>query len=704
MSTTEPKSEIVTSFIPRDVSLPGDRTMVLITMDNGMDHTKPTVLSPEALESLNTVLDSVERRAAAGEIAAVGVTGKPYFFAVGADLTKVAKITSWDEGHRAANHGHATFRRLEDLPVPSFAFVNGAAMGGGLEVALNCTYRTVSSGAGALAFPECLLGIIPGWGGAYLAPRLIGVAPAIQLMVQNPLEQNRMTKPAQALKLGLMDAMFEPADFLEESIRWATGVLDGTVEVKRQDPGLEDAATWDGTIAAARKQLDQRTGGMPKAPYRTLDLIAAARTATREEGFAAEDDAIADLTMSDEFRAGLYAFDLVNRRAKKPAGAPDPKLARKVTKVGIVGAGLMASQLAMLFAKQLKVPVVMTDLEAARVEQGVGYVRKEVEKLVAKGRLDEAAATRLIGLVHGSTDKAAFADAEFVIEAVFEEMSVKQQVFAEVEAVVGPECVLATNTSSLSVSEMAAGLKHPERVVGFHFFNPVAVMPLLEVIRAEKTDDASLATAFAVAKGLRKTAVMATDSPSFIVNRLLGVCFGQVGEMVDDGTPPQAVDAAFRGIMPMAPYDLFDLVGPAIAMHNNESLHAAFPDRFSVPGHLKKIVGDGHRYFYVHDEKGAPVTPRELVPEVAALLPEARESELSGEEIRNRVLDALSREVQLMLDDGVVSSPADIDLAMITGAGFLFWNGGLTPLLDRTDSSERVNGRRFLPAGAASAP
>ncbi len=403
--------------------------------------------------------------------------------------------------------------------------------------------------------------------------------------------------------------------------------------------------------------------------------------------------------MGEEARASLYAFDLIQRRAKRPAGAPDKALARKVTKVGIVGAGLMASQLALLFVRRHQVPVVMTDLDEERVAKGVGYVHTEIDTLAAKGRLSADQVNRYKALITGDTSKDGMADAGFVVEAVFEEMSVKQQVWAEVEAVVSPECVLATNTSSLSITEMASRLQHPGRVVGFHFFNPVAVMPLLEIISGERTDDATLATAFAVGRTLKKTTVLCADSPSFIVNRLLGRFMSDMARIVDAGTPVDVADQGFAGVAPMPPFVLMGLVGPAIALHNNETLAAAFPDRFYVSPNLRRVVEAGKRGYYTKVD-GRTV----LDPEVLALHETPADPEvLTAEQVRERVLAGLAEEARIMLDGGVVSAPMDLDLAMITGAGFQFWNGGLTPLLDRTGTSERVTGRRFLPAGAADA-
>ena len=694
------ESEVVTRSIVQDVTLPGGAgTLALVTLDNGFDHTKPNTFGPATLVQLQAVVDGLRARAEAGEIAAVGITGKPFIFAVGADLTGVPHVSQREQAVEIARAGHRAFASIMDLPVPTFGFVNGAAMGGGVEIALACDYRTISGGVPAVALPECFLGLVPGWGGCYLLPRLLGAPKALKVIIENPLSMNRMLKGVEAYQLGIADAIFEPADFLEDSLRWAADVVSGQVTITRPDR-TQDAAEWDAACDAAGKLADAKTARRSPAPYRAIDLVRAARTSSRDDAFAAEDAALGDLLMGDELRAGLYAFDLVQRRAKRPAGAPDRALARKVTKVGIVGAGLMASQLAMLFARSLGVPVVMTDLDADRVAKGVGYVHGEVDGLLAKGRIGQDKANFLKGLVTGSTSKDGFADADFVIEAVFEEMAVKQQVFAEVEAVVSSECVLATNTSSLSITQMASGLEHPERVVGFHFFNPVAVMPLLEIIPGEKTDDATLATAFATGKGLKKTTILVKDSASFITNRLLGRFMGEFSRIVDEGTPVQVADRAVAGLAPMPPFVLMGLVGPAIALHNSQTLVRAFGDRFYASPSLEAMVAARKPgYYTVVDGMQVP-DPEVLAMQVTAEHP----VELTVPQVRERVLSAIADEVARMLDEKVAQAPMDIDLAMITGAGFQFWNGGIIPLLDREGISQKVVGHRFLPPGVASDP
>jgi 3-hydroxyacyl-CoA dehydrogenase/enoyl-CoA hydratase/carnithine racemase len=680
--------EVVTKSLLRLVNVPGiDRPAALITLDNGFDHKKPNTLGPQGLASLDTAITE----ALAADPAFVAVTGKPYIFCVGADVTGLNTITGREQALEVGREGHRVFARLKDSTVPTFAFVNGAAMGGGLELALHCHYRTLSGGAAALALPEVLLGLVPGWGGTQLLPNLIGIAPAAQVIIQNPLTQNKMLKPAQAAELGIADALLEPADFLERSLEWAAGVVRGEVTVTRPEV---DKDMWDGVLFFAKKTLDDRLHGAVPSANRALELLGLAKDAPFADGTAAEDEALADLVTSEELRSGLYAFDLVQRRAKRPAGAPAPALARDVTKVGLVGAGLMAGQIALLFARRLEVPVVLTDLDQTRVDKGVAYVHGEIDKLVAKGRLDGGRAAKLHGLISGSVDKGVFADADLVVEAVFEDLGVKKQVWAELEKIVKPETILATNTSSLSVSAMAADLEHPERVVGFHFFNPVAVMPLLEIIRGERTDDATLATAFAVGKELKKSCVLVKDAPAFVVNRLLTRFLGEIFAAVDEGTPLDVANGALDPLgLPMRPLPLLQLVGPAVAYHVGGILHGAFPDRFPVSDNFKRLA-----------ESGKPLlVDDEVDPEVAALLV-VGDQPSTAEQVRQRALEALAQEIRLMLDEGVVAEPQDIDLCLILGGGWPFHLGGITPYLDRTGTSERVTGQRFLPRGVASLP
>ncbi|MEU8170843.1 3-hydroxyacyl-CoA dehydrogenase NAD-binding domain-containing protein [Micromonospora sp. NPDC049004] len=681
-------NEVVTKALLRQVTVPGlDRPAALITLDNGFDHTKPNTFGPAGLTSLDEAITA----ALAADPAFIAVTGKPYIFCVGADIVGLPQLADRAQALEIGRLGHRVFARLKDSSVPTFAFVNGAAMGGGLELALHCHYRTLSGGAAALALPEVSLGLVPGWGGTQLLPNLIGIPAATQVIIQNPLMQNKMLKPKQAAEMGIADVLLEPADFLERSLEWAAGVVRGQVTVTRPEV---DKDMWAGVLYFARETLNQRLHGAVPAAYKALDLLETAKDGDFAAGTAAEDEALADLVFSEELRSGLYAFDLVQRRAKRPAGAPDKGLARPVTKVGIVGAGLMASQLALLFARRLQVPVVMSDLDQARVDKGVGYVHTQIEKAVTKGRMDKGTAAKLYGLVSGTVDKGAFADADFVIEAVFEDLGVKKQVWAELEKIVSPEAVLATNTSSLSITEMAAELEHPERVVGFHFFNPVAVLPLLEIVRGERTDDATLATAFAVGKQLKKSSVLVSDAPAFVVNRLLTRFLGTVFAAVDAGTPLDVANSALDPLgLPMRPLALLQLVGPAVAYHVGGTLHAAFPDRFGVSENLKRIA-----------DSGQPIVVDDQVNDEVAKLLVVGDQPLTAEQVRQNALDALAQEIRLMLDEGVVAEAQDIDLCMILGAGWPFHLGGVTPYLDRTGTSERVTGRRFLPLGAASLP
>lgn len=695
---TQEHVEIVTHALTQDVELPnGLGTLALITLDNGLDHTKPTTLGVSGLANIRAALEAVKQRVDRGEVQAVAVTGKPYYLAAGADLKGVQSVGTASAAKQLGMNGHGAYRILTELKVPTFAFINGVALGGGLEIALSCAYRTMSSDVGAIGLPETSLGLIPGWGGTYLLPRLIGIEAAVQVILSRAAA-NKPFKAPEALELGMVDLVLEPADFLEQSIIWAASVISGEQIVPRREP--ESKETWAGVLAAARAQVDATVHGSRPAPYRALDLLDLGPDTSLDEAYAAEDEALAELIMSEEFRASIYAFHTVNG-AKRPAHAPDPKLAQPVTHVGIVGAGLMAAQIALIFAQRLQVPVTMRDLDQERVDKGLGYVRSTIEKLVSTGRMTPRAAANIDSLIKGTTEIQDFAGCDFVIEAVTEVMDLKKKVFAQLEDIISPTAILATNTSALSISQMSRDLANPERVVGLHFFNPVAQMPLVEVIHAEHTSDQALATGFAVVKKLRKTGVKVLDRPGFVVNRLLVLLMGKIVEVVEQGTDITVADRALRPLgLPMGPFALFDLVGPAVGHHVLTSLRADLGDRFPLSPGLQRIVTEKIPVVL----PAARGTSAQVDPALQEVFAPVSPTGLTEDEVLSTVLEALTQEIGLMLEEGVVESVTQIDLCMILGAGWSFAAGGIAPYLDRNGFSEKVLGRRLLPGGVASVP
>ena len=689
--------EVVTQALVRDVDLTAfgaKGTLALITLDNGHDHNRPNTFGPQSLMALNAAITEATSR----KPAAIAITGKPFIFAAGADLSALSFITNREQSLAIGKLGHDVFRRLGESSIPTFAYINGLALGGGLEVGLHCNYRTLATTA-FTALPEVFLGLIPGWGGATILPKLIGPERAVQVIMLNALNNNTMMKAKDAFKLGVVDAVYEPSDFLERSIAFTASVLNGDTKIERKDYSTDPA--WESALAMGKAAALKKYGGAEIAsPFKALELIAAAKSNTVGQGFDAEDVALADLTMSDPLRASLYAFNVIQKKRKKVEGAPKPALARKVTKVGVVGAGLMASQLALLMLRNLKCPVVMTDIDQERADKGVAWVKNELAKLVEKKRMSAESAARLALLVSGSSDQGVFAGCDFIIEAIFEELSLKQDLFKKLEGIVSAECVLATNTSSLSVERMSEGLKNPERVVGFHFFNPVAVMPLLEVARTSKTDDATTATAIAVGKELKKTMIICKDAPGFVVNRLLTRFMGEITDAVDEGTSPEVADNAMRAIgFPMSPFQLLDLVGPGVALHVSQTLHANLGDRYRISPTMAAMVKEGVRNFYNKNEDGSFGAN----PAALALIHKA-DSPSTAEQVRNRALTALAVEARMMLDEGVVTTAAEIDLCMLMGAGWPMHLGGILPYLDREGISEAACGQRFHPKAVASLP
>ena len=624
--------------------------IALVTIDNGEDYTKPSTFGRAAFESLARALERLEGEEWAGLV----LTGKPFVFAAGADIREFPKTTTAELARAGGRAGHEAFSRLAALPYPTLAAVNGAALGGGVEIALHCDLRTISAGVRHFACPECFLGIIPGWGGTQLVPRLVGAASAVKFIVTNAMRQNRMLTGPEAFELGFADALLEPVEFLDESL----AVLMAHIEAgapAREQADLSDTAE---VIRRARLQLEDSLHGAAPAPVRALDLIEGAATWTIEEGYRAEEDALADLLPGPQAQASVYAFDLVERRAKKGVGIP-AVAPRPIEKVGIVGAGLMARQLAALFLKRLEVPVVLRDLKQEIVDEAVADVQAQQQRK-----------PHLADLVSGSTDYEIFAGCDLILEAVFEQLSVKHEVIAELRRV-APDAIVATNTSSLSVAEMGAD-------VGLHFFNPVAVLPLVEIVATPSTDDVVLATAWDVVKRLRKRGVLVQDAPGFVVNRVLTRLTTVLMDALEHGNTVEETDAAILRLgMPMAPSVLLQMVGPRVANHVLHTLHEAYPDRFPLSPTLDNFAAGSEEIVVRGDARR------------------------SVEEITDAALEAVADEIRHLLDEGVVAEAADVDTCLILGAGYPFFLGGITKHLDQQGIPQRLFG---APLGRAAEP
>jgi 3-hydroxyacyl-CoA dehydrogenase/enoyl-CoA hydratase/carnithine racemase len=621
-------------------------SVALVTIDNGEDYRKPTTLGRSAFESAVSVLDELER----GDWSAAVFTGKPFVFCVGADIDEFTKLGSADAALEGTRAGHALFARIRALPFPTVAAINGAALGGGLELALHCTARTLASNVRHIGFPEVALSIIPAWGGTQLLPKLIGPEAAARVIVLNPLRQNKLLTAPEAFELGIADRLLDAVEFVDESLRFAQE-LDS---LERAEP---DWSELEAVVRKTRSRIDDSVHGATRAPYVALDLIAGAKDWPIEAGYAAEENAMAELLVSSQAQASAYAFTVVERRSKKPPNLPDAK-PRRVQKVGIVGAGLMATQLATLFLRRLEVPVVLRDLDQARVDEALTTIREEV------GGRKPFLAT----IVDGSTGWEQFAGCDLVLEAVFEELEVKRQVFAEVRKV-APDAILATNTSSLSVEEMGAD-------VGLHFFNPVAILPLVEIVRTPQTTDEQLATAWDVVKKLKKRGVLVGDAPAFVVNRVLTRMTTVLMDSLENGNTVEETDEAVLSLgLPMAPSVLMQMVGPRVANHVLETLHEAYPDRFPLSPTLANFAAG-------KDEIVIVGTARRTV-----------------DQIREDALEAVADEVRHLLDEGVVAAAADVDACLILGAGYPFFLGGITKHLDQTGISERVTGGKLAEYG-----
>ncbi|MEV5545611.1 enoyl-CoA hydratase-related protein [Streptomyces sp. NPDC052309] len=640
MTTQRPAvRETVTTPRPRDVRLPdGAGTLSLITLDNGLPPLgpamRPTTFGPEGLDRLDAVLDQVTARARAGEITAVAVTGTAFMFSTGADLALAAGVTDREEAARTLRRGHQVFRRLGELPVPSFAFLNGVTIGGGLELALHCSYRTLSRGAPVVALPECSLGLVPAWGGAWLAPRLLGPDKAVTLMLEHPLSARRMLSATEAHTFGLADVLLEPSRFLDRSLAWAADVLRGRHTVTR--PAPEDfAGQWDDALARGADLVETRTHGVLPAPRRTLELLELGRTAAREEVLTAAEQAAADLFVTPEFHSSLYAFQLTQKHAETHPARPDLRLARPVRSIGVVGEGEDGLRLAALLLEKLRVPVAVCVPDPAARDAATAGLRRLLDEAAASGRLTAADARWCAERVTGGTTADVVADAGALVAALpGGRPGADDTVLRQAEGVVPDDCVLLV-ADGRTVADVAAGLKDPGRVAGLRLPAAVSGPGAVELTRAGATD-AAYATAGALAARLGPPCLPVGDHPGSVADRLRSTFLG--------------------ALLDRAREDDLDTVCAPLALPTPPS---------TVLRRLRR--------------PGSPVRP-------------ATPSTTTAADALDHALAALARDIGALVADGVLTGPADADLMLLASGEWPFHLGGVTPYLNRSGIAARATG------------
>ena len=653
---------------------PGGSAIGVLTLTNHDDR-RPATLGPLGLARLGEALDGIAART--GDLAALVVTGNGKTFCAGANLDTLAGPRHFGDALQLAQEGHRVLSKLSNLGIPTIAAINGTALGGGLELALHCTHRVSQAGSIALGLPEIGLGLVPGWGGATLLPRLIGIESALRVMVDNAIAGKTLT-PQVALELGIVDSVAQNA------VEGAFALVDSLTSLGTSRPTLNNSGAGP-LIDATIDRYASRVGNPIDALTHLRRILHHSIDSTQSESFEAEDAALADLMTTVEFRNRLYAFRITSAAHKTPASTPDAT-PHEIRRVGVVGAGLMASQIALAFAEIKDRTVIMTDVSQGKLDAARDRIGGWLGARVAKGTLSADAQSDILSRISTTLALSDFAECDLVIEAVFEDLAVKKDVLTAVESVVRAECIIASNTSSLSIEAMSSFATHPDRIAGIHFFNPIAALKLVEVVRNNSQSDRTLATAVSVAQSLRKPPVILADQAGFVVNRLLSTVLGASLRLVESGVPLVDISTALEPLrLPMTPFALIDLIGRTVSLSMLQSLYTSAPDRF--------FVGDAMRAVSISPSSES------VGDDLTAVVSASRT--LGQNEIHDSVVDALVREVSVMIEAQVVRDIRDIDLCMINGAGWPAAIGGLTPYLDDCGASERVTGKLFHHASNA---
>jgi 3-hydroxyacyl-CoA dehydrogenase/enoyl-CoA hydratase/3-hydroxybutyryl-CoA epimerase len=678
------------------------------------------VLTEHVMRQLGEALDEARGAAREGKIDALVIrSGKPDSFIVGADIDAIAGLEDPTEAEAKIRMGQAIFNDVDSFPVPTVAAIHGACVGGGLELALACDHRILSDDAKtSLQFPEVMLGLLPAWGGTTRLPRLVGLQASLE-----PLLTGKRLRAGKARKMGLATEVVPAGLFDDELRRFLAGLTEHTQQREAEGGAREKPVkrflraaerSWPGRkalLAVARKQVMERTGGHYPAPLRILEILGEHFAGTVEESLAAEARAAAELIVSPVCKNLLHVYHL-REATKKGPGVDDPgAYPDEVTELGVLGAGVMGGGIAHL-AAQSDVRVYMKDVRHEAVTSGLQHARERFDRAVAKGRLSRLEGSHHMELISGGLEYHGLGPADLVVEAVVERMDVKRQVLRETERYVSDTCVIATNTSSLSVDRMAEALERPDRFCGMHFFNPVDRMPLVEVVRGGGSSNRAVTTVYNFALELGKVPVVVGDGPGFLVNRILGPYLNEAGFLLGDGASVEQIDRVAKDFgMPMGPLRLIDEIGIDVSRHAGAALHEALGTRLAPSpvlaalGKTNRLGRKGGGGFYRY-EKGREKGVDESIYEVlGSVLPPKRE--LDDKEIRNRLLMPMVNEAARLLQEGIARTAADVDLAMIMGTGFPPFRGGLLrfadtlhprSLLETIRALVQVHGDRFEPA------
>jgi 3-hydroxyacyl-CoA dehydrogenase len=663
--------------------------IAVITIDN------PPVnaLSPGVPEGIQALLDEAAQDS---HVRAVVVMGAGQTFIAGADIREFAKIVSGESPRLSL---YPFLLAIEDCPKPVVMAIHGAAFGGGLETAMAGHYRVIALGA-QVGQPEVKLGLIPGAGGTQRLPRLVGVAKALEMCASGQSIPAR-----EAVELGVADSLIE-GDLLEGAIAFARAVAANPApKTRERHEKLRDAHPALFTMARERARKSGR--GMT-APLAAIDAVEAAAWRTFDEGCRREAELFDECLYSSQSRALIHAF-FGERTVAKIPGLPKDVRPAEIARAAVIGAGTMGGGIAMTFANA-GIPVIVKETAPDALERGMNVIRGNYSKSAAKGWLSPADAEQRLARITPQLTYEGFDQADIIVEAVFENTAVKKQVFAEIAKIAKPGCVLASNTSSLDIDEIASAASHPDMVIGTHFFSPAHVMRLLEVVRGRETAPRIIATAMALGKKLGKIAVLAGNCPGFIGNRMIGPYLREAQFLVEEGASVEQVNQALYDFgMAMGPLAMDDLAGLDIGW----AIRKEFA-RFEKPGvrqpRLPDLLCELSRFgqktgrgwsLYDADRKASPD------PELAALAEKtAGEAGIErriilDEEIVERCIYALVNEGARILEDGIALRAVDIDITYIYGYGFPAWRGGpmfyadtagLTRVLQRIDEFEREHG------------